>query len=222
MPVPSGTASLLDIQNEFGGSAPISLSEYYGAAAGIPGSGTISINDFRGKSAGVTISKAFHLWRNTNKGGDSTYLYDSVNIPLGAAWDGGANGLTWPRTTPFGLTGTYAAQANWPVYCVTYVDQSLGLRFGASNALYFLSNSNNFFPVGVTFTRTILGGGLYQNGSLLYTITSAESSNLEYPGPGQNNNAAKFFFNGNIWPDLRNRNVAGNNTGYEMRITYAP
>lgn len=51
MAVPTGTASLLDIQNEFGGSAPISLSEYYGAASGVPTSGTISINDFRGKSA---------------------------------------------------------------------------------------------------------------------------------------------------------------------------
>ena len=51
MPVPTGTASLLDIQNEFGGSNPISLSEYYGAADGIPTSGAISINDFRGKSA---------------------------------------------------------------------------------------------------------------------------------------------------------------------------
>ena len=51
MPVPSGTASLLDIQNEFGGSAPISLSEYYGSASGVPTSGAISINTFRGKSA---------------------------------------------------------------------------------------------------------------------------------------------------------------------------
>lgn len=51
MAVPTGTASLLDIQNEFGGAAPISLSEYYGAASGVPTSGAISINDFRGVSA---------------------------------------------------------------------------------------------------------------------------------------------------------------------------
>lgn len=46
----TGPISLLDIQNEFGGSNPISLSEYYGVAAGIPASGTISINQFYGKS----------------------------------------------------------------------------------------------------------------------------------------------------------------------------
>lgn len=56
MAVPTGTASLLDIQNEFGGSAPISLSEYYGAASGVPTSGTISINDFRGKSSVIAYT----------------------------------------------------------------------------------------------------------------------------------------------------------------------
>lgn len=50
MPVPTGTASLLDIQNEFGGSNPISLNEYYGVASGVPASGAISINDLRGKA----------------------------------------------------------------------------------------------------------------------------------------------------------------------------
>lgn len=48
----SGPISLLDIQDEFGGSAPISLSEYYGAASGIPSSGQIRIGDFYGASSG--------------------------------------------------------------------------------------------------------------------------------------------------------------------------
>ena len=47
----SGPISLLDIQNEFGGSAPISLSEYYGAAAGVPSSGSISLSNFYGTSS---------------------------------------------------------------------------------------------------------------------------------------------------------------------------
>lgn len=47
----SGAISLYDIQTEFGGSTPISMSEYYGAASGIPSSGTISFSNFYGKSA---------------------------------------------------------------------------------------------------------------------------------------------------------------------------
>lgn len=49
----SGAISLLDIQNEFGGSNPISMSEYYGAASGIPASGAISVSQFYGKSSSL-------------------------------------------------------------------------------------------------------------------------------------------------------------------------
>lgn len=44
----SGSISLSDIQAEFGGSNPISISEYYGAADELPSSGTISFNNFYG------------------------------------------------------------------------------------------------------------------------------------------------------------------------------
>lgn len=47
--VPTGTASLSNVQSEFGGSNPISLSEYYTSGVSVPTSGTISINDLRGK-----------------------------------------------------------------------------------------------------------------------------------------------------------------------------
>ena len=47
----SGAISLANIQTEFGGSNPISLSEYYGVASGVPSSGTISLSNFYGTSA---------------------------------------------------------------------------------------------------------------------------------------------------------------------------
>ena len=47
----SGAISLNDIQNEFGGTNPIGINEYYSAASGIPSSGLISFNQFYGKSA---------------------------------------------------------------------------------------------------------------------------------------------------------------------------
>lgn len=52
MPIPgSGPLSLTDIQTEFGGTNPISISEYYGAATGVPASGAISFSNFYGTSA---------------------------------------------------------------------------------------------------------------------------------------------------------------------------
>lgn len=54
----SGAITHQMIQEEFGGSNPIGLNEYYGVAAGIPSSGAISNSDFYGASAAVapTIS----------------------------------------------------------------------------------------------------------------------------------------------------------------------
>lgn len=38
--------TMLQIANRFGGTAPHSLSEYYGVAPGVPASGQISFSDF--------------------------------------------------------------------------------------------------------------------------------------------------------------------------------
>lgn len=47
----SGAISLGDVQEEWSGSNPISLSEYYGVDTGVPGSGTIALSDFYGTSS---------------------------------------------------------------------------------------------------------------------------------------------------------------------------
>jgi len=57
----SGAISLLDVQNEFGGSNPIGINEYYGVAAGVPSSGTISLYDFYGKSAVPPFSWTYNI-----------------------------------------------------------------------------------------------------------------------------------------------------------------
>jgi hypothetical protein len=51
----SGAISLNNIANEFGGSAPHALNEYYGVDSGIPSSGQISIGNFYGAS-GASIT----------------------------------------------------------------------------------------------------------------------------------------------------------------------
>ena len=60
----SGAISLLDIANEFGGTAPHAINEYYGAASGIPTSGTIALSNFYGASA---ISWDLSVISYTNK-----------------------------------------------------------------------------------------------------------------------------------------------------------
>lgn len=63
MTTPTGTITMLDIQNEFGGSSPISLNEYYAGGlyvptgtSGVPSSGTISMNNLRGKTKSTPVT----------------------------------------------------------------------------------------------------------------------------------------------------------------------
>ena len=60
----SGAISHVDIQDEFGGSTPIGMDEYYGAggSGGAPASGTISMSDFYGLSNTV----AWSAWNPTS------------------------------------------------------------------------------------------------------------------------------------------------------------
>lgn len=79
----SGAISLSQIQAEFGGSNPISLSEYYGAASGIPSSGTISMNQFYGKSAVQPFDFTFHTcnvkhWSRGPTRNECTNYYQSL------------------------------------------------------------------------------------------------------------------------------------------------
>ena len=73
----TGTISLLDISTEFGGTAPHSLSEYYGRA-GVPSSGTISIGNFYGKSNAVTINLTIAA---------STTNYNLKTALIAAGWN---------------------------------------------------------------------------------------------------------------------------------------
>ncbi len=106
MSVPTGTASLSDIQTEFGGSNPISLSEYYGAASGIPASGTISIDDFRGKQnvlvlTSDTFTSSITLSANDINGSAGAW----VGVSGGG---GGGGGVIYASSSGFGATGSGA------------------------------------------------------------------------------------------------------------------
>lgn len=83
----SGNISLLDIQNEFGGSNPIGMDEYYFAAEGVPVSGEISFQDFYGKSS---FDYGFITPITTWVTYDTSYTYcwyrfDLSTLPTGVA-----------------------------------------------------------------------------------------------------------------------------------------
>lgn len=75
----TGQISLKNIADEFGDTAPHSMSEFYGAASGIPSSGAITIGNFYGASAGFTFNKTI----STN-----TIHYNLRNDMIANGWDG--------------------------------------------------------------------------------------------------------------------------------------
>ena len=77
----SGPLGLQMAQNEFGGSHPIRLTEFYGLSPGIPTSGQISFSQLRGKSSEVVITAPAIV---------GTPQYDgkvSVNVNVGTFFD---------------------------------------------------------------------------------------------------------------------------------------
>lgn len=119
--VTTGTISLTDIALEFGGVAPHSLSEYYGAAAGVPSSGQISLSDFYGKSdqSTVTYEITIDSWQTgTLKNGMQTSFGYAryLATPLFGG-DSGPFGAATPTTmTPFGKLSMVSLVQNYSVY----------------------------------------------------------------------------------------------------------
>lgn len=87
----SGAISLANIQTEFGGSNPISLSEYYGAASGIPASGAISISQFYGASALLDTQTVNVGYQAPSQYTPSIYGYDNLISTVGSVSDGTSN-----------------------------------------------------------------------------------------------------------------------------------
>jgi hypothetical protein len=128
----SGPISLANVQTEFGGTNPIGINEYYGAATGVPSSGTISLNDFYGKSAGFVwtqyyLGEEFVLDGILNysgpiktPGSSASPVTYSISLIVPSALEGGGSSTlkyyvggvltqTWSTTSPGTTLYTYTS-----------------------------------------------------------------------------------------------------------------
>lgn len=92
----SGPIKLSEVQTEFGGTNPISLSEYYAAEGSLPTTGAISIGDFYGLSDGIIVT--FDLYGGGGAGGGG-----AAGSPLGGVEGGG--GGAGARVTAINASG---------------------------------------------------------------------------------------------------------------------
>lgn len=182
MPIASsGPLTLQDIANEFGGSTPHSLAEYYRGGAnvpahvntvGIPASGAISIGDFYGKAKRVVIAITLSSSTNNydlfaNRGANYAAGYTDVSLTINsgvtigsasnASYALSVNGFTSGDTVSIVNNGTIVGAGGDGgrgvnlTNSTTFTNGGPGLAGGP--ALY----AN--YAVSVTNNGTIAGGG---------------------------------------------------------------
>ena len=146
----SGAISLQQIQNEFGGSHPISLSEYYSAASGIPASGQISISNFYGAAnvIAITLSNSTNVNLQTTFGSNwASSTPKQITIPSGVTI--GGTGSSDALIVPTGMGGTLNIINSGSVI-------GFGGQAGAAGGNAIRINSAS---VTVTNSGLIAGGG---------------------------------------------------------------
>lgn len=110
----SGTISLANVQSEFGGSNPISISEYYRGGAevpnvsinnSIPTSGAISLSNFYGGTNLLPYVSGTHYVSNGSATGSLTSAYGSWSLH-NTVWDYQQSGYIWTFTVGSLATGS--------------------------------------------------------------------------------------------------------------------
>ena len=175
MPIPTTNVSFSAIQTEFGGSNPISLSEYYRGGSNVPSnqpdagyglistSGAISVGPFRGQTKVATRTyNAFNFQNfNTNVGAAGTLRYIDISwgtdsIATITRNDGPAGNQSW--TTPYGST---IGNTHWIRVDITNTYGGNGTFVGTTGVWLQLNTARAFrltvssFVNGTTYKRDV-------------------------------------------------------------------
>jgi hypothetical protein len=174
----SGPLSLADIQGEFGGSNPISLSEYYAGGAYVPAGTTgtygavptagnpISIRNFYGTSAirdtqTVTVGFAGAPYASIYgfKSGSCGSVSDGTfNPKSGAAISELSCVVSYTNTVQFSLTGTYTNDG-WTTMTIDgtpYTRASASFSNSGGSTVWTWSTGTNPFGTTVGATKTVV------------------------------------------------------------------
>ena len=214
----TGPLSMSQIQGEFGGSNPISLSEYYGAAAGVPGSGTISISDFRGKSGEWVSAMTNHNPQGGSPGTYSGYAAVAARSVIGT----GVNPTTQEGTMANrgGALAPSNGVAEWSISAIGrqqgYGVQTIYMGFKDSTKADGLENNTPNYSFAFPSTVTLASNSAFTTGVVtipaskwisMDTSESMRGCNVAWrfesatadPDPTYNDIAAHFFNDGTVY-----------------------
>lgn len=166
----SGALSFSNIQTEFGGTNPISLSEYYGKASGIPASGTISLSNFLGKGGFSALGGTVSTWSTYKihtfttslaSGSAETFTFTvngtgTVEYFIVAGGGGGGGGIV---PGGGGAGGWLAGSTTVNTGNYSIVVSSGGTAFNPNAANYYLVGGTALNSSAFGFTAYGGGGG---------------------------------------------------------------
>jgi hypothetical protein len=160
----SGQISLLSLQNEFGGSNPIGMDEYY-SSGGAPGSGQIGINTFYGRFANWTE----YMMGNIEQTGTSTTDDLDGNIVLPGSSRSPTTFNIYFDRNDLDHSGTLYVYINGSLSS-TYTEGGVGNVNIANPSISFGSSTLQFrSSIEVPFaTGNSSAWSVYQSGLLIY------------------------------------------------------
>lgn len=171
----SGAISLANIQTEFGGSNPISLSEYYaggtyvpsgtsGTYGPVPSSGAIEIKDFYGTSASldtqtVTVGTytiktlTYYGYASASPSAFGSISDGTFNVKSGAAITSFYH-QTSGNTITFGISGAHT-NAGWTTLNIagTNLTRASATFSNSTNTSWTWSNQGNLFGTTLSATK---------------------------------------------------------------------
>jgi hypothetical protein len=203
MPLPSsGPLSLSDIQGEFGGSNPISLSEYYaggglvpagttGTYGAVPSSGAISIQNFYGTSAfalAFNNAEAIGIYSGTNSVPAYSAYTPNTNATCTKVFGGSSTSSSGPTAwgSPTGgtpgnnfetrlyISSAYGA-GQWPGNYLRFAGVSYADGFVGFTPWYSLSSNRTIEAYAEGQTAEIIGTLYIRNTSSLVEISRSFS-----------------------------------------------
>ena len=167
MPIQSsGTISLTDIVNEFGGSVPHSLSEYYrgggavpSSVSGVPASGTISLNQFysAANAIGLTISSETTNYQASNAFGSNWGAAVPKTLTINSGVTVGSSNGTAALILESGMGGTLVVHNSGSIQGTGGAGSDTGAGGDGGPAVNVLQNG------GITFNNNS-GGQVYAGG----------------------------------------------------------
>jgi len=221
----SGTISLLNVQNEFGGAVPVSINAYYKADLNVPTSGAISLNDLRGKTRHATKTEISRWFSSTNGVYRRVLNNNTRNVVSITAASNGNNIGTFtatftPNTILNEFNGSFQGEENLK-NCV----ENTVVWFSAGDGRSGTATMSAFKINGVTVTPTFDSKGYVSLGnssslsqfSVAYTsptsrFTTITSATATHPtGGGDNQQCGGAFIIPGKWNATTT--IAGHQTG---------